>query len=254
MITGKEAFEKFYQNHEDPWYLSWRAKQQLRYEFYIDMLKPFLHKQSTLIDIGCGRGYFAKKLFDTNSFSFIEGIDISEIAIKQAQELYQSSSGLYFQAQALPKIYCDGKLFDFVVALEVIYYLESKEERKLAFLNIHNLLKPNGLFLISVNVNQGSFTEEELMDNLLHSSFSIKKVDYIRDSFYIKWENYFCSLYDVFKELRQRAYYTFPIIVLLQVSIKFLLSSKIIARLFLFLTKFSKNNPSIIFILSQKNA
>tara|TARA_Y100000294_G_scaffold178022_1_gene206500 strand:+ start:1912 stop:2568 length:657 start_codon:yes stop_codon:yes gene_type:complete len=55
----------------------------------LNILKPFI-KNKTVLELGCGSGFFASDLFKYGSPDHITGIDISENAIKRANELSEN--------------------------------------------------------------------------------------------------------------------------------------------------------------------
>lgn len=252
MIIGKEGLEVFYREHEDPWYFSWRAYQHYRYEQYIKVLKKHVPVGGTLLDIGCGKGYFANQLSKTGLFPFVVGVDISENAIKQAKKLFLNNKILSFQVQELPAINIENKQFDVVVALEVIYYLPEGDKRQEAIKNIFNLVKDGGFGLISVELVEKHITLNQIIYLLKDAGFIFVEVEQLKNGIYARQERNLCWVYDLCKELQAKAKLTYPLIVSLKFLIKFILSSKIIAKIGMFLTKFSYQQPDIIFFLVKK--
>lgn len=63
-----------------------RKPLKVRSEICIKILKPFV-KYKAVLELGCGSGFFAFKLFDLCKPKHIYGVDIAKNAIKRAQEI-----------------------------------------------------------------------------------------------------------------------------------------------------------------------
>ena len=115
------------------------------YRLIIPVIKKYLEPGMKILDIGCGAGtlgfYFADKGYD------ILGIDISEKAISDCKKSaeYLKLKNAKFQTIDFPNKIPKGK-FDIVIFTEVIEHLK---DDKLAIKKISNLLKENGLLILS---------------------------------------------------------------------------------------------------------
>lgn len=262
MFIGKEAFNEFYKNHEDPWYLGFSEFQQYRYQLYIKMLLRFIPKDKSLLDIGCGKGYFLKKLCKINYFSSLTGVDISEVAIEQAKRIcasYPSS----FDVQELPNITYNGKQFDVVLALEVVYYFNYYQERKTAIKNVFDLVKDNGYALISISIYDGwallynnkkesCAYELEIQSLLQEIGFEIVEAQILKDTWFIKLYKKICCYYDQCKEYQKKAVLMYPFIFVAKYIARFLISSSLFVKMGMFFNSFSSEKPSLIFFLLKK--
>lgn len=115
------------------------------YRLIIPVLKKYLRRNLKVLDIGCGAGtidfYLANKVYD------IIGVDISEKAVKSCIQTARNLGlrNVKFQKVFFPKERIRGK-FDFIIFTEVMEHLE---DDRLALKEIHKLLKPNGILLLS---------------------------------------------------------------------------------------------------------
>lgn len=66
-----------------------------------DTLKEALSENSTIVDVGCGEGYYTSEISKVNNFE-IFGIDISKDALKYAAKSVKSSSFAVASAFSLP--------------------------------------------------------------------------------------------------------------------------------------------------------
>ena len=119
----------------------------------------------TLLDVGCGTGRLARRLFDAG-FSVV-GVDISPTAIDEARSLAVPSEGggafLRFDvadvsAAERPRI--DGAPFDVVVCQLVLSIVGGVLERENLLRHLHEHLRPGGgLYLsasgVSDSINAG---------------------------------------------------------------------------------------------------
>jgi O-antigen/teichoic acid export membrane protein/SAM-dependent methyltransferase len=167
-----DFFEKLYENDPEPWNLSSRASQQLRYEDYLALLRAITDSKSTVLDIGCSQGQFTAQI--APFVGAVEAFDVSELAIKRAQEQH-AAKNIVYSVGSLPVLSFAKDSFDVVLALEVLYYLNTKERQK-ALEEIRRTLKKGGHLLISVNIGPEPYFSLESFQELIGSYFSIDTV------------------------------------------------------------------------------
>ncbi len=119
----------------------------------------------TLLDVGCGTGRLARRLFDAG-FSVV-GVDISPTAIDEARSLAVPSEGggafLRFDVadvSAAERPWIDGAPFDVVVCQLVLSIVGGVLERENLLRHLHEHLRPGGgLYLsasgVSDSINAG---------------------------------------------------------------------------------------------------
>ena len=134
---------------------------------FLEGLRPQVAaaRPPTLLDVGCGTGRLARRLFDAG-FSVV-GVDISPTAIGEARSLAVPSEGggafLRFDvadvsAAERPRI--DGAPFDVVVCQLVLSIVGGVLERENLLRHLHEHLRPGGgLYLsasgVSDSINAG---------------------------------------------------------------------------------------------------
>lgn len=110
----------------------------------IDIVKKYIPKNpQRILDVGCGNGYFAKKLGSITGASEIFGIDISKNAIKEANNLKISAKQIDTDQEKLP--YKDN-YFDFIFCGSVIE-LVLNPDRLIS--EIYRVLSPKGILIIT---------------------------------------------------------------------------------------------------------
>ena len=101
-------------------------------------------KQQEVLDIGCGEGFFAEKLVEQGNR--VDGVDI--LAQPKQAQLF----GKYVQAdldqgldQALPAL--EDNIYDRVLLQDILEHVRNPHK---VLTDCHQLLKPQGLLLVSV--------------------------------------------------------------------------------------------------------
>lgn len=112
-------------------------------------LISFFNAFDSILDVGCGDGVLYDKLKPL-PFMRYEGIDISESAISQANR--KKNSLTEFRVSTIEAFHTD-KHFDCIVFNEVLTYLENPSSIISKYISF---LKPSGILIISMHVNQKS--------------------------------------------------------------------------------------------------
>ena len=116
----ERRFEDLYKEHHDPWGCTAGAD-SINNELFLAMIKAGREKWRWVLDIGCGLGAFSSKIADATS-SMVIGIDVSETAVRQAED--QHYGGCVFACRnILTDKINDLGVFDLVVMSEVLWYV-----------------------------------------------------------------------------------------------------------------------------------
>lgn len=115
----------------------------LKYEFGIDGSNG-----EKVLDFGCGNGthqkYFASKGFE------VFGVDISEVAIKQAKDLFvENEKNFHVISEGADITGLFGNRFDIIFSNQALYYLNNTQLRNILF-QMDSLLKPNGIVFFTM--------------------------------------------------------------------------------------------------------
>jgi len=97
-----------------------------------------------LLDIGCGSGFLAKLLKSRIPKLVVDGIDISEVALKRAKEQLNDYWQVNIDQADLP---LQSKSYDTTVCIEVLEHLYDPEH---ALKEIYRVLQPGGHAIITV--------------------------------------------------------------------------------------------------------
>ena len=195
--------EKFRSAEVDPWGLSWRGFEAVRYEKVLKILKDALAKRRVspqdlrILDVGCSTGIFTRRLSALGGN--VTGIDASETAISRAR---LQSGEITYKAGSIvdPALEMGNK--DVITCLEVIYYVE--ESAQPAFLSaIGRNLAEDGIFLISSLVGRPPYFTEERLVKLVRDHFYIDSAHFYGCAWTAKVEAFLFGLWNKVYRIRQ---------------------------------------------------
>ncbi len=110
----------------------------------VAITKKYLRESDVVLDYGCATGALTFAIADL--VQTVEGIDISSKMIALAQrnaDAQQIANTRFTQATIFNTLHQDGS-FDLVLAFNILHLLENAQS---AMQKIHQLLKPEGLFI-----------------------------------------------------------------------------------------------------------
>ena len=114
---------------------------------------PPLQQGMRVLDAGCGSGVLARHLARQHSGCTIVGCDISDVRVRQAQEVAGDFPNLHFEVRDLAQPgYPEGH-FDVIICRYVLQHL-SREVRSAALSGFHRCLKPGG-WLVAIDFDGG---------------------------------------------------------------------------------------------------
>ncbi len=108
-----------------------------RWKRRVQMLSNHLRPEMTILEIGCGTGYFTREL--TRRGADIVAIDVSPDLLEIAKAKYSAPNVRYEIQNACALTYADA-MFDSVVGSSILHHLEIEE----ALREIYRVLKPGG--------------------------------------------------------------------------------------------------------------
>jgi len=165
----------FRQAKTDPWGQDWRASQQIRYVKAFELAARYVKANdvNSLLDIGCCLGDFTSLLANHFNSASVTGVDISSEAMKKCSARYPSAK---FVTSALPELAELGNTqYDFISALEVIYYVDHGRLNE-ALNTIYNKLSKGGYLLISSYMNKAPFFTPQKFEQFVSQKFDVVNV------------------------------------------------------------------------------
>lgn len=121
----------------------------------LQTIRSLLNPNDAVCDLGCGNGRLLSFLRDNGLSGTLVGSDFTEGMITAANSLkerdpkYQDISFYHMDATQPDISNALGGNFDAVITKRLLINLESDLEREKVLKNIHDLLNPNGLYLMT---------------------------------------------------------------------------------------------------------
>ena len=139
----KNSLEKFWDLIAST-YAASPIKNRSAYETKIQKIKTYLTPENVVLDIGCGTGTQCGDIAD--HVKQVTGIDISRklLAIAEQRKAERKLDNVDFLQTSLFDERFQPGSFDVVMAFYVLHFFEDIEA---VFKRIHDLLKPDGLFI-----------------------------------------------------------------------------------------------------------
>lgn len=124
-----------------------------------------------IVDIGCGEGFFTRRLRDNGAQ--MVAVDIAENALKRLRT--HDMREIRAQQEAMPQTSLADDFYDLVVCMEVIANLE-KEDYRLFFAELSRVTKRNGYVLCSTPID--IYTDGAVEKLLDYARTELEIVDY----------------------------------------------------------------------------
>ncbi len=162
------------------------------YEKKLQVTQQYFKPEMEVLEFGCGTGSTA--IIHTPYVQHILAIDISSkmIEIAKGKAEAKNINNITFEQLTIEELNVANETFDVVLGLSILHLLENKEE---VIKKVHNLLKPEGIFVTStaclgddmkwfkIIAPIGNFlgliplvkvfTAKELVESLINSGFTI---------------------------------------------------------------------------------
>lgn len=163
---------------------------------YMSDILEKLPQPINLFDIGIGQAYLEQDLTKRRIKFNLFSVDISELSVRRAKKKYEGK-GFVDDALNMDKYYKE-KTFDVVVAVEVIEHI-SPDKIFSFYKKVHNLLKDDGLFIISTPLNEGlskmkdnpSAHVREYTIPILEAEFHLSNFQIVKTKTFIAFKNFY---------------------------------------------------------------
>lgn len=166
----------------------------VEYDEWAKLLSSKIKKETkgnNLLEIGSGTGEISNRLH--NLGYAIKGIDISLEMIKISNTKYEN---IEFLNESMLNLKDKSKYDAVISVFDTINYLQSLDELNIAFTNIYNSIKNNGVFIFDVlnrkmidsMFSEGIFADERENMSIIwkHSYNEDLKLDEVETIFYVK--------------------------------------------------------------------
>lgn len=164
-------FRKRFQMEDN--YVISRYSKNDRDEYDYQFLKPFINKDSSILDLGCGTGILEKRL--APEVGRILGIDKYQEFLNKA---YQAPNVEYLEREL--STFTIDEQFDLILLFGITMYL-TDEQIDILLENIHKMMKKTGVFVIKnqwgINDDLTVSNYSEQLDSLYYAKYrSIKSM------------------------------------------------------------------------------
>jgi SAM-dependent methyltransferase len=116
--------------------------------------------RSTVLDVGSGTGHYVN-LWRSLGVRSVTATDLTRVAIQNLQRRFPGLPAKVLDIGAALPAALDGKQYDVVSAFAVLFHIVDDERYVRAIRNVHRLLKPGGLFVLSENCLHGPTLRSE---------------------------------------------------------------------------------------------
>jgi len=146
--------------------------QRGRFDNSGELLKfmKMLPKKGRVLDAGCGAGVPIAKTLAKNGFEIV-GIDISEGMLELANKNVPKGK---FLKKDMTRLDFEGNSFDGAVSFYAIIHVPRERHVKI-YEGLHAALKPKGILLACVGINEWEAVEEYMGTKMFWSEHSLEK-------------------------------------------------------------------------------
>lgn len=122
----------------NPYKKEWKLRQKSTQRF----INYICEKQDiTILDIGCGNGWFTNKIASTSKNNKVIGLDVNLIELKQANRIFRRKNLRFVCADIFKRQELLKNNFDIIVLNGTVQYFSNFEK---LFKTLKGFLKPNG--------------------------------------------------------------------------------------------------------------
>ncbi|HXI26396.1 MAG TPA: methyltransferase domain-containing protein [Pyrinomonadaceae bacterium] len=125
--------------------------------------KMRVNPEARVLDVGCGSGWATRLLADYASNGRVTGIDISDEMVQLARESSQSHANVDYEVASAEKLPFANNEFTHAFSMESLYYYRNIPQ---ALKEIHQVLKPGGLFVAVVDLYWENEATHQWIDTL----------------------------------------------------------------------------------------
>lgn len=167
-----EWFEQEYTKvREDPWGLTWRPSQQLRYHRVLSLLDALEKPTAHVMDVGCATGDFTYLLSrHVYGLQTLLGVDFVHSAVDRARRRFPQLTFSNESLLAIGDKY--PECFDLVTCLEVLYYVPKNQQME-ALKSLRRALRPGGYAVFSSMVSPSPYFFPRQFLDLVACQFEI---------------------------------------------------------------------------------
>ncbi|MDD3646315.1 MAG: class I SAM-dependent methyltransferase [Candidatus Gracilibacteria bacterium] len=149
-----------------------KSRKNMKWEeidyFISSYLSDFENKD--FLDIGCGSGRLLEQfgdIFDIEKINYL-GVDLSSLMIDEAKKSYNNKDFLVLDMLSINQI--KDRKFDFIFFIASFHHLQTIEERIEVLEKAKNLLKKNGIILMTNWYLNSLINDEKYKNDIIENS------------------------------------------------------------------------------------
>jgi SAM-dependent methyltransferase len=116
--------------------------------------------RARVLDVGSGTGFYIERWHEVGAAE-VSGADLTDVAVGRLRERFAGDTFTQFDLTGTPP---DGLVpghYDAASAIDVLYHIVDDDGYVRAIENLHSLLRPGGMLLLTENLVHGPWTRAE---------------------------------------------------------------------------------------------
>ena len=184
--SGAAFFDSMYKDEHEPWSFSGRAAEILRHEWIAETMAQLDPMPRRTLDVGCSLGQLTARL--AYALPDVYGVDVSATAVAHASRRVPPRAAS-FVAGSATELPIASRTVDLAVASDGLYSWNlPPSDRCDALREMHRVLKPGGLVLLTEHTRAERFTE--LVNEVTASPLRVLSVTYLYDRPWYQFESW----------------------------------------------------------------
>lgn len=153
----EKQFCNYYSNGTNGWMMNIKSSHKYRFNWAIAKMKEHKNEINNSLELACASGDFTEHiLHNFPNMKELRCVDLCDEAIAICQTKIKNQN-VHFETCELPNINYESNYFDTIWCMDVIYYLDIKEQYQLVH-EVNRMLRDDGvaLFIIPYNLRNCS--------------------------------------------------------------------------------------------------
>lgn len=160
----EEQTQKIYEDYAEEY--DEKRNRDLFEKSYLDKMISFLGEGTSVLDLGCGAGEPIARYLIEKGLN-VTGLDYSHKMLSLCKERFPKHQWIYGDMRDLK----GERSYDAIISWGAFFHLTIDQQRD-ALPKICNLLKPNGILLVTVGHGEGEVTGTVAGQKVYHASLS----------------------------------------------------------------------------------
>lgn len=239
----KKQFSNYYRDGYNGWMMSVKASHKYRFWWAIKKLKEQKTRVNYSLELGCASGDFTEyMLHNIGDIVELRCVDLCEEAIDICKERIKRRN-VHFEVCELPNIDYASNRFDTVWCMDVIYYMDIKQQYKLVY-EINRMLTEDGIVLFMIPYDERNCS---ILKRCVKKYMTIIDMEYNYNALWGTWTSF---LERIYKRLHNHKDMFSTILSKLCISI---MSSEMLMNIVRIInTKYFKDKKSHMMIIAKK--